>query len=133
MTAARVADPGRWVRLTLSLRDAASGEAGGGLTHAVPFSCQIEPLDELAAEYDLENWESGLLSGYFFACRRSGRLPPPPVRVSELAGALRAEDMGGVVRAAEAAAAYLFGNAYPADEREWRAVVTSAVPLPAVG
>lgn len=92
--------------------------------------CGIEPLDELAETYDLENWESGLLSGYFFACRRAGRMPPPPVRVSELVGSLGSADMQGIVAAATLAAFHLFGidpRSVPSSA-DWK--VECSVPLP---
>ena len=106
-TAVRADHPDRWVRLTLSLRP--PGGALGELSHAASFAGGIEPRDDLAATYELENWESGLLSGYYFVCRRARRMPPSPLRVSELTGSLAAEDMTGVAHAAAVAAAHLFG------------------------
>jgi hypothetical protein len=129
VTAVRADDPGRWVRLTLAIR----GDDGvdGFLTHAVPFTCDIKPLDERSAGYDLENWESGLLSGYFYVCRRAGRKPPPRLRVCELSGALGSMDMLGVVRAAELAAARLFGADHDPAAGEWVVAVTASAAVTA--
>lgn len=127
-TATKADDPTRWVRLTLALRDADEGE--GCLAHAAVMTCAVRPRDELSATYLLENWESGLLSGYFFVCRRARRMPPPPLLLSELTGALGSEDMSGVVRAAEAAAARLFGIQLPsADSSEWVVTVAPLIPV----
>ncbi len=87
----------------------------------------MEPLDELAARYDLKNWKSGLLSGYFWVCRRTRRMPPPPITLSELTGALSSEDMEGVVKAAEAASAHLFGVEPPPASPAWAVEVTLPV------
>lgn len=92
----------------------------------------VEPLDELAASYELENWKSGLLSGYFWVCRKAGRMPPPPLSIPELSGALASDDMFGVVRAAEVAAATLFGVPVPAtsaDTAEWVATIAVGSPV----
>ncbi len=105
-TATRVDDPSRWVRLTFGLRD------GTGLPATTLLT--VEPRDELAGTYGLENWKSGLLSGYFWVCRRARRMPPPPISISELSGSLSSEDMEGVVKGAEAVAARLFGVDPPA-------------------
>lgn len=122
-TATRAADPTRWVRLTIGLRN---GDP------ALATSFAVEPRDDLAGTYGLENWKSGLLSGYFFVCRRARQMPPPPIVISELCGSLSSDDMEGVVKAAEAAAAHLFGISPPgADPSDWHVHVTPAVPSPA--
>lgn len=123
-TATRLADPTRWVRLSLALR-------GEGDAPTTPLLA-VEALDDLAAGYELENWKSGLLSGYFWVCRKAGRIPPPPISISELAGALASGDMHGVVRAAEAAAAELFDVPLPpasVEAAEWAVSVTVDTPV----
>jgi hypothetical protein len=126
-TATRADDPGRWVRLAIGLR-ATVGDGRIVLTHASPFVGGVERLGDLAAGYDLENWESGLLSGYLFICRRAGRKPPPPLRLFELTGRLGAEDMSGVVAAAELATARLFGYPHTPAHAGWLVREESRVP-----
>ena len=122
-TATRVGDPSRWVRLTFGLR---TGDDLPATTHLA-----VEPRDELAGTYGLENWKSGLLSGYFWVCRRARRMPPQPISISELSGSLSSDDMEGVVKAAEAIAARLFGVEPPPPSAEWGVTVTPTVPQPA--
>lgn len=126
--ATRRDDPARWVRLTLSLRDV--GDGLGYLAHAAMMTCSVEPLDEVSESYTLENWESGLLSGYFFICRRAKRMPPPPILLSELHGALKSDDMDGIVRAAEMASALLFGKPeIVPPSNDWTIAITPLVPV----
>jgi hypothetical protein len=117
--ATKVGDPSRWVRLTFGLRD------GDGL--AATTLLAVEPRDELAGTYGLENWKSGLLSGYFWVCRRARRMPPTPISISELSGSLSSADMEGVVKAAEAVAARLFDVEPPPQSAEWGVSVWPAV------
>lgn len=119
-TATRVGDPDRWVRLTFGLR------AGDGVPTSTLLA--VEPQDELSATYGLENWKSGLLSGYFWVCRRARRMPPPPISISELCGSISSDDMEGVVKAAEVVAARLFGIEPPPASPEWVVKVSPVVP-----
>lgn len=126
--ATRRDEPARWVQLTLSLRDGDDGL--GHLAHAAMMTCAVEPLDERSRTYSLENWESGLLSGYFYICRRAKRMPPPPILLSELQGSLKAEDMEGIVKAAESASAHLFDRPELAPSSvEWTVAITPLVPV----
>lgn len=114
-TATRSDDPGRWVRLTLGLRDAT--DELPFLAHASTFLGAVEPLDPLAEEYTLENWESGLLSGVGYYVRRS---PPFRLRATELVGRLGSDDMDGVAGAAGAAVARLLAfDPEPAPPAGW--------------
>jgi hypothetical protein len=122
-TATRIGDPSRWVRLTFGLRE------GDGLSATTLLA--VEPQDALAGTYGLENWKSGLLSGYFWVCRRARRMPPHPISISELTGSLASDDMEGVVKAAEAVAARLLGVELPPPSPEWGVTVTRTVPQPA--
>jgi hypothetical protein len=117
-TAVKVGDPSRWVRVTFGLRD----------DDALPATTvsAVEPRDELAGTYGLENWKSGLLSGYFWVCRRARRMPPPPILLFELDGSLGSDDMNGVADAAAALAARLFDVDPPPPSAEW---VVNVVPV----
>lgn len=106
VTGTRTGDAGRWVRLTLALRD--KGDGLGVLAHTANFLGAVEPLDGLSEGYALENWESGLLSGAFFAARK-GRVMPPHLLVSELVGRLAGADMEGVAHAAAVGVGRLLG------------------------
>jgi hypothetical protein len=119
-TATNVGDPSRWARLTFGLRAGADRPATTLLA--------VEPRDELAGTYGLENWKSGVLSGYFWVCRRTRRMPPPLISISELSGSLSSDDMEGVVKAAEAIAAHLFGVEPPPPSAEWGVTITPTVP-----
>jgi hypothetical protein len=106
VTGTRTDDTSRWVRVTLALRDPADGL--GVLSHSANFLGAIEPLDALSETYALENWESGFLSGAFFAGRK-GRVLPPYLVLSELVGRLASGDMEGIAHAAAVGVGRLLG------------------------
>jgi hypothetical protein len=89
-TRVRMDNQERWAQITLSLLEPFGG--GQFLHYPEDFSCQIQGADDLAATYDLKNWESGVMSGAFYAFRRLKR-PRVRILVSEMVGFLRSEDM----------------------------------------
>lgn len=130
VTGTRADDPRRWVRLTLALRDKSDGL--GVRAHAANFLGAVEPLDELAEEYALENWESGLLSGAIFAGRKGGVLPPY-LLLSELVGRLGSDDMEGVAHATAVGVARLLGvDPARIPTPGWQVLVTPAAAPAAV-
>jgi hypothetical protein len=87
----------RWAEIAFSLGDRFEG--GSLLLYPEHFSCRIQGADDLAATYGLKNWESGVLSGAFYAFR-SLKQPRMRLLVSALEGYLRSEDMPALALAA---------------------------------
>jgi hypothetical protein len=79
----------RWASLGLSLRD--DVDEGRFLVYSAHFFCEVDGLDEIAASYCLENWESGVISGATFAFRTL-KQPLKRLLISELRGRLRSQD-----------------------------------------
>ncbi|HLW64283.1 MAG TPA: hypothetical protein VKS79_03120 [Gemmataceae bacterium] len=80
----------RWLRVTLSLLE--SPPENRYPVRASDVVCEVIGLDALAKSYNIDNWESGLMSGLSFGFRRligSWRA----VQFGEIRGALRAADM----------------------------------------
>jgi hypothetical protein len=93
--------------LALALQTGA--EEGRFIDYSAHFLCQIDGLDELASTYTLKNWESGILSGAYFAFRKQ-RKAPIRFLVSELRGRLRAEEMEVLALASTVAVSRLLGS-----------------------
>ncbi len=109
-----------WVELCFELREP---DGLRWFAHAGEFQSHIEGTDELAKSYDLEDWESGIQSGFFFIARKANRMPPPPVRIFEVSGRLGGEDMVGLARAAEAGFAALLNFNWSSPQTEWTIVI----------
>jgi len=97
----------RWASLALALKSDA--EEGCFIDYSAHFVCQMDGLDELASNYTLKNWESGILSGAYFAFRKQ-RKAPIRFLVSELRGRLRAEEMEILALASTIAVNLLLGS-----------------------
>ena len=94
----------RWAQLGFSLLDHFHG--GKLLIYPDHFSCQIKGADDLAGTYDLKNWESGVMSGAFYAFRLLNQ-PRMRILVSEMEGNLRSSDMPALAMASAVAVAEL--------------------------
>src|SRR5438309_11183753 len=81
VTRVRMAHQERWAQLAFALLDPFDG--GKLLIYPEDFSCQIKGADELSATYNLRNWESGVMSGAFYAFRRMKR-PRTRILVTEM-------------------------------------------------
>jgi hypothetical protein len=106
----RTDESGRWIRLQLSLRPKRSGPM---VTYRADFVCNLRPADALAATYELQNWQSGIMSGLGFALRRTADREWG-VEVAALEGDVGSDDMGAIARAATIAAFRLHGQEAPA-------------------
>jgi len=101
-------DPGRWISLTLGLRNRAAGEPF--LQRDALYSCGVRPLDSQSTTYSAINWESGVLSGAGFAVRHwlndnAGLL------LYHLAGQLGADGIQAIAEVTAEALAALTGHA----------------------
>jgi hypothetical protein len=96
----------RWARVVLSLEDPFTG--GQFLRYPQPFLCRIEGVDELASTYSVENWQTGIMSGAFYAFRLL-KQPRRRILVSELEGKLGSDDMPALALAATVAVTKLLG------------------------
>ncbi len=103
----------RWASLGLSLRD--DIDVGRFLVYSAHFLCEIDGLDEIAASYCLENWESGVISGATFAFRRL-KQPLKRLLISELRGRLQSQDMDVLAQAAMIGVSTLSGQEVRRDE-----------------
>jgi hypothetical protein len=99
-TQVRIQNQERWAQLALSLSDPFDG--GKLLLYPEDFSCRIKGADELSATYNLRNWESGVMSGAFYAFRIL-KQPRMRILVSEMEGCLRSEDMPALAMASTVA------------------------------
>jgi len=93
----------------LALALQADAEEGRFIDYSAHFACQMDGLDEPASNYTLKNWESGILSGAYFAFRKQ-RKAPIRFLVSELRGRLRAEEMEILALASTIAVSLLLGS-----------------------
>lgn len=87
----------RW--LELSMAPLGEHEAGPYLYYPNQFHLDIEPTDELSRDYTLHNWESGILSGVFYASRKCKQVPMNWLIV-RLEGRLGSESMDALAHAA---------------------------------
>ena len=99
VSARRTDCPGRWFHIALSCCDRGTDPF---LNHAGSFEAKIDPMDELAKTYSLDNWESGILSGIHFVLRR---MPSREwgVILSKLEGCLGSDDMTALATGASLA------------------------------
>jgi hypothetical protein len=115
-TATSTTDPTRRVRLTLGLRDRATGDSF--LSHAPSYACSVAPADDLAKTFRPANWESGIVSGAGFAVRRwlgdrQGLL------LLELDGRLGGDGIEAIALATANALAALVGKDSPPPAPGW--------------
>ncbi|HUY34345.1 MAG TPA: hypothetical protein VMV69_16485 [Pirellulales bacterium] len=89
-------------------------DEGRFLVYSGHFLCEVDGLDEIAASYCLENWESGVISGATFAFRRL-KQPLKRLLISELRGRLRSQDMDVLALAAMIGVCTLSGGVVPRD------------------
>ena len=95
--------------LALSLRENGAGRRL--LVYPSRFECALEGVDEPAASYHLENWESGLLSGALYGLRKAGRSPENTrLVVHKFECRLRSEDMDVLSQLAAQCVAALYGQ-----------------------
>ncbi len=122
VTRVRIENQERWAQITLSLRD--HFEGGSLVKYPDQFACRLQGADALAASYDLNNWESGLMSGVLYAFRAL-KQPRRRVFVSELEGYLRSEDMPALALASSIAVTDLLeGDVSPLQMSGWRSSIS---------
>jgi hypothetical protein len=125
----RTDESGRWIRLQLSLRPKRSGPM---VTYRAGFVCDLRPADALAATYEVQNWESGIVSGLGFALRRTADRHWG-VEVAALEGDVGSSDIGGIARAATIAAFHLHGQEAPAlIDNDWKFESRTGTAIPRV-
>jgi hypothetical protein len=97
------------VKLALSL--AANRDERRWLVYPARFAIDLEGADELAATYQLENWESGLISGALFGLRTAGGSPGQfRLLVREFSGRLRSQDLDALAHLAAQCVTALCGQ-----------------------
>jgi hypothetical protein len=105
----RTTDPTQWFIMTMRL-----GEVCGGgydiLAYPPSFQSEVDPKDDLAASYTMENWQSGILSGLFYGYRKVGQEQRQQVLLEELRGQLAADGTDALAHAATALLVHLFGQ-----------------------
>ena len=107
-----------WFKLTAHLGHVCEG-GYESLDYANSFQCNIVPLDDLAANYTIRNWESGILSGLFYGYRLIG-FEKRKVVVEALDGSLGAAGVEGLAFAATLLLLYLFQKDYSSvNHEEW--------------
>lgn len=99
--------PPSWASLTLALRPRGQGQPF--LAQPPGFSPAVQPLDEAAAGYGMENWLSGVLSGLGYGWRRWMN-PEQGLSLLELTGSLGSGEIEALAIAAGAALATLMGQ-----------------------
>lgn len=97
-----------WCCLEFQLEDAE--EDSFRISYSKDFIYQIETIDEMSKSYELQNWESGVLSGIFYALRQCDALSGKRIIMHRLVGRLGAPDMDGVAFAAVLETAKLLGR-----------------------
>jgi hypothetical protein len=107
--AIRVRSKEQWFELALLHRGPHQDEPV--LSYPNGFALDIKPADKLSKQYTLHNWESGILSGIFFACRNL-ELPIQDWLVTRFKGRLGSQAMD--VLAVAAGGAVLRSLADPA-------------------
>jgi hypothetical protein len=115
-TATSTADPSRWVRVRIGLRDRIPGEPF--LATDPSYACAVTPVDDFARTYRPANWESGVISGAGYATRRwlgdgQGLL------LSELDGRLGGDGIEAIALATAAAVAALLHREPPTVSPVW--------------
>ena len=95
---------GRWVSVALALGDAAP--ANQFLVRADRLLYEMSGIDEAARQYDLSNWQGGIISGARYAFRVA-KVPIQQVCLHELCGQLSSGDVAAVSSAAALAVARL--------------------------
>lgn len=93
----RMKSADHWLELVMA--PAGEHETGPFLYYPNQFHLDIEPTDEISQEYTLHNWESGLLSGIFYASRKA-KLTPSNWLVIRLEGRLGSDSMDALAHAA---------------------------------
>src|SRR4051794_33811749 len=106
-----LANGDRWVRVSLSLAGPFHG--GNLVAPSADFRSAVEGADDLATNYQLSNWLSGVTSGALYAFR-SLKVERRCVYLSELQAKLGSADMGAVANAAAMAVPLLSGKDSPA-------------------
>lgn len=88
------------------------------IAYADNLNLSIHPLDSESEGYDLQIWESGLLSGLGFVLRRSNL---SGVLVHELRGSLASDDIEGVAYATTCAGIIMSKENIPVPTNgQWR-------------
>ena len=126
VTARRADDEARWVRLTLSLRDA--GDGRGLVAHHTPFTCTLRGTGP-AAPRCLEEWEDALAPGVVQALREHGS--DAGVRYWKLAGCVADDDLAALSAVAFAVVAAALGNGTGRPSPEWEYELHSGARSPA--
>ena len=104
---AHLTGEGRWVSLALSLGGLTSGNRF--VVSAEHLLYEIEGADEQARQYDLLNWQGGVISGARYAFRAL-KAPTQQVCLRELRGRLSSGDVWAVSAAASLAVSRLLGR-----------------------
>ncbi|MEX2140233.1 MAG: hypothetical protein WD894_13290 [Pirellulales bacterium] len=110
----------RWLELQLSL----DGDWNGGRLIVYPHAGipDVRAADDLSRTYDLQTWETGMMSGAFQAYRALN-CPRRRVVVADLRGLLSSADMTALAAATAIGVAKLLGNDLPnLDIPQWRVV-----------
>jgi hypothetical protein len=106
-----------WLQLEIALDGA--WEGGALLIYPDTRSVNLEGTDEISREYDLDAWQSSIMSGAFYAYRAL-KLPRRRLIDLRLQGSLGSEDMTALATAAALGVAKLLGAELPdADLLEW--------------
>jgi hypothetical protein len=96
-----------WIRGTFRL---ANEYRKGELVYIAPGAdFSIQSTDDLGANYNIENWKSGLASGSLYAFRAL-QIPRQILVVADMAGNLAADDMQAVAACAAMSVARLTGR-----------------------
>jgi hypothetical protein len=116
------------VELSISLLPDGSGKRF--LVYPSRFACEIDGVDEPAGSYHLENWESALTSGAFFALRKAGLTPQGQrLLVRAFRGRLRAQDMDVVASLAAQCVSALCGESNSVTPPpQWQFEIVASVP-----
>lgn len=94
----RGSDPHVWCSLVVSLQDLAESQLV--LQTSSDFRNAIEPADDAARSYTLDNWTSGIISGAQYALRKAHLAFDKGIVLHELAGRLAGNDIQGLSLAA---------------------------------
>jgi hypothetical protein len=123
---------GRCVSLALSLGEIASTPRF--LVISDRFLYDMAAFDEMAREYDLSNWQGGVVSGARYAFRAL-KAPIQQVCLHELRGQLSSGDVWTVSAAAALAVARLLARTpeFPLDLGGWAMEEEVQKPQPVVG
>lgn len=115
----RLAGERRWVSLSLSLGEL--GSTGRFLVTSERLVYEMTGADEPAQQYGLSNWQGGIISGARYALRAL-KAPLLQIRLHELRGELRSDDVWAVSAAAALAVARLLSRppAFPLDLGGWK-------------